>query len=238
MRPLLVHHGWRIAKYAVIEIGTEPGHGKSGRSTGTDTHGRAAIRVLRQHHMRILFDARQHLLLDPFSIGAGHRVIFAAPFGALRVLSACAYADGYHRWQLVRADQIVQHVEELLRLEKAMRAAIAVHDEGCCRTGDIIGWDIDVDFATPTARMARGHQKIRFVAGRSRSRIHRRVPASGQIVTNHAGPVDNAVCRVHGEGMDRAVGHIGLGNDLWRRLMRRADNEVAVAIDRWNLTIR
>jgi hypothetical protein len=101
--------------------------------------------------MRILFDTRQHLLLDPFSIGAGHRVIFAAPFGALRILSASAYTDRYHRRQFVRVDKIVQHVEELLRLEEAVRAAIAIHDEGCCRTWDVAGRDIDIDLATPVA---------------------------------------------------------------------------------------
>jgi hypothetical protein len=99
--------------------------------------------------MRILFDTRQHLLLDPFSIGAGHRVIFAAPFGALRILSAGAYTDRYHRRQFVRVDEIVQHVEELLRLEEAVRAAIAIHDEGCCRTWDVVGRDVDIDLATP-----------------------------------------------------------------------------------------
>jgi serine phosphatase RsbU (regulator of sigma subunit) len=99
--------------------------------------------------MRILFDTRQHLLLDPFSIGAGHRVIFAAPFGALRILSAGVDTDRYHRQEFVRADEIVQHVEELLRLEEAVRAAITAHDEGCSRTWDVVGRDVNIDLATP-----------------------------------------------------------------------------------------
>ena len=101
--------------------------------------------------MRILFDTRKHLLLDPFSIGAGHRVIFAAPFGALRILSAGAYTDRYHRGQFVRVDEIVLRVEQLLRLEEAVRAAVALNDEGCCRTWDVAGRDIDIDLATPVA---------------------------------------------------------------------------------------
>ncbi len=138
----------------------EPGHGKGGRAAGAEAHCGAAVRIGGEPDFGDGLDARQDLALDPFGVGAGDGVVFAAALGALSVLAAGADPNRDDRRQAARCDHVVEDGEEHALVEETGRTAIAEHDERRQSIGWEHCWDVDVDLTLPASGVAGGHEQV------------------------------------------------------------------------------
>ena len=225
MRPLLVHHGRRIGQHPVIELGMEPGHRERRRPARADAHGRAAVGILGELHVRMALDQRQHFVLDELRISSRDRIVFEPSLAPLRVLAARADADCDHRRHAMLMDKIVEDREKLLFIGVA---AVAKDNERSFASRDVIRRNIHIDAPRPDPGMGRRNKKVRLVPGRRLSRVDRRIEASVGIVTDHAGVEDRAVVGRHRERIDLSGRRALLSGKLRGGGMRRPDDEISL----------
>ena len=139
VRPLLVHVRARVGQHAVIQLRVIPRHDQRRRAARAAAHRRAALGILRQLHVVLLLDQRQHFRLDELRVAARHRVVLQAALAALRVAAAVADRDGDHHRHALLRDQIVE------RREQQLVGAVGADDERRGRAGDVLLGHVDRD---------------------------------------------------------------------------------------------
>ena len=164
----------------------------------------------------LLFDQRQHFVLDELGVAAGHGVVFQAALAALGVAAAVADGDGDHdRDTLCSA----------MRLSRAVKSSavgsVGADDEGRGGAGHVLFGDVDGDVAGVGRGMAGGDDELGGIGGIG--------GAEGVGVAGDAG-IDLAVGRAHGELEDCSLRHAFLHGHLRRGVVGGAEDEVAVGV--------
>ena len=142
----------------MIELRVIPGHDQRARTAGTAAHGCAAVGIVCELYVALLFDEGQDFVLDELGILAGHGVVFEAALAALRVAPAVADGDGDHHRQLVLGYQSIE------RREEHVVGAVGANDERRNGARYVLFWDIDGDLARVWRRMARGDDELCGIA--------------------------------------------------------------------------
>ena len=191
-----------------------PGHDQRRRPAGAAAR-RRALGILRQRHVVLLLDDRQHFAFDELGVAARHRVVLEAALAALGVAAAVADGDRNHRGHTFLSDQIVE------RREQELVRSIGSDDEGSSGARNVLFRHVHGNAASVGGRVARRYDEFRGVRGID--------GAERSGVTGDAG-INLAVGRAHREVVDRSLGHAVLHRHFRRWVVRRADDEVSVCI--------
>ena len=216
--PLLVDVSAGVSEDAVVEFGVIPGHDEGAGSAGGAAHGGAAVGVLGEFHVVLLFYEWEDFVFDELGVAAGHGVVFESAFAALGVAATVAHGDGDHHGDAVFGDQIIEGGEEVLV------GAVGADDEGSLRAGDILLGDVDGNVARVGSGVTGGDDEFGVVV-----RIGR---AEGVGFAGDAGIVF-AAGGLHGEGVDGSVGDAVADGDFGGGIVGGTDDEVSVGVGRW-----
>ena len=144
--PLLVDERAGKGEHATEPFRVIPGHDQRGGTAGARAHRGAAFGVIGELHAVVLFDERQHLVLDVFRVEAGHVVIFLAAFVALGVTAAVGDLHHDEGWDALLGDQVIEDARRIeVRLAEA--GAIVRDEERGGGARDVLGRDVDRDGA-------------------------------------------------------------------------------------------
>ena len=197
--PLLVHEGSGVGQDAVVKLGVVPGHDEGTGASGAAAHGGSAVGVVGKGDVELRLDAGKDFVLDELGVVAGHGVVFEAALGALGVATAVGDGDGDEGGEFVLGDEVVEGGE------KQGVGAIGTDEEGSGGSGNVLGGDVDGDFAGVGCRVAGGDDELGWVV--------RVWDTEGIGVAGDAGVV-GAFGGGEGEGRYGAVRDGGLGEGI------------------------
>ena len=145
-RPLLVDERAGEGEHAAEPLRVIPSHDQCGGTTGTRAHGGAAVRVGREFHPVILFDEREHLVLDVFGKEAGHSVIFPAAFVALGVTATIGDLDHDQGRDALLGDKVVED-RCRIHVRLAQTWSVVRDEQRGGGAGNVLSRDVDRDGA-------------------------------------------------------------------------------------------
>ena len=181
----------------------EPRHRQRTRCSRAAAHRRASFRVLRERHVIIAGDPRQHFGLDEGRVRAGHGVVFEAALATLRIAAAVVDEDGDHHREALLVNHVVENRGNRAHV---FRARSILHDD--------------------ERRSGAGHVLRRHIHADAPFVRH----DDARLCFLDAG-INPAVRRLHGELVNRAFGHARPYRELRRRRVRWRDDRVAAAED-------
>ena len=165
--------------------------------------------------MILRLDERQHFTLDKLRILTRHGVVFQPAFAALRIASAIADGDGYHRRHASLGDQVIES-----RKQRPVRS-IGADDEGRDGAWHILFGDVNSNVASVGSGVAGGNDEFGGIRGIECAKCIGLARNAGK---------DLAIRRTDGELINRSLRHAFLRGHLRRGVVRGPENEVAIGI--------